>query len=360
MEINRHNYETYFLLWIDRELSVAEQEAVALFVAENPDLAEELALLQDAKLPQDGEELFFPDKASLLKQESAGISLNNYTEYFLLYVDGELSPAEQQQTELFVLQHPQLQPEFLLFQQARLPQEQVVFPDKSVLYRKEQKEKPVVFMMWRRIAVAAVLTGLAFSVWMLVPEDAVQRNSTPLAANAGVKASQSPATANKGSKTQEPLPLVQLPEAVVPQHLAKSNTIAVPVVEKGGSPAAVVSDNSQLMASSGEVTLPANQVSAATETTSAANLQTETGRIGVEDIEVKQFNNTQAQAADNDHADLIKPTVYKELDTDDNSKSLYVGTMEINRDKLRGFLRKAGTIFRSKSRQEDDKIDTNK
>jgi hypothetical protein len=236
----------------------------------------------------------------------------------------------------------------------------VVFPDKSVLYRKEQKEKPVVFMMWRRIAVAAVLTGLAFSVWMLVPEDAVQRNSTPLAANAGVKTSKNPALVNNGSKPLQAAPVAQQPEPVASQQLAKRTAIAMPVVEKNSSPVAPVSDNSQLMASSGEVTLPANQVSAATETLNAANLQTETGRIGVEDIEVKQFNNTQAQAADNDHADLIKPTVYKELDTDDNSKSLYVGTMEINRDKLRGFLRKAGTIFRSKSRQEDDKIDTNK
>lgn len=360
MEINRHNYETFFLLWIDGELSVAEQEAVALFVAENPDLAEELALLQDAKLPQDGEELFFPDKASLMKQESAGISLNNYTEYFLLYVDGELTPAEQQQTELFVLQHPQLQAEFLLFQQTRLPQEQIAFPDKSLLYRKEQKEKPVVFMMWRRIAVAAVLTGIAFSVWMLVPEDTVQRNPAPLAANNRVKASQRTTVANNNSKTLQDAPVAQQPSAVVPQQTAKNNAVAVPVVEKSGSSVAPVSDNRQLIASSGEVTLPANQVSVAAETAETVGLQTEAGRIAADEAEMKQFANTQVQTTDNDHADLIRPTVYRELVTDDNSKSLYVGTLEINKDKLRGFLRKAGTIFRSKSRQEDDKIDTDK
>ena len=360
MQINRHNYETYFLLWIDGELSVAEQEAVALFVAENPDLAEELALLQDAKLPKDGEELFFPDKASLMKQESAGISLNNYTEYFLLYVDGELTPDEQQQTELFVLQHPQLQAEFLLFQQTRLPQEQIAFPDKSILYRKESEEKPVVFMMWRRIAVAAVLTGLAFSVWMLVPDNAVQRNQPQLAANAPVKASQSPAATRNGNKPLQGAPVAQQLTAVAPQQTAKNNPIAALAVEKNGGSVAQVPDNRQLIASSGETALPANQLSAASETAETVGLQTETGRIAAEDVEVKQFINTQVQTADNDHADLIRPTVYKELVTDDNSKSLYVGTMEINKDKLRGFLRKAGTIFRSKSRQEDDKIDTDK
>ncbi|HJV20811.1 MAG TPA: hypothetical protein VJ552_13085 [Sediminibacterium sp.] len=355
MEINRHNYETYFLLWVDGELSVAQQEAVALFVAENPDLAEELALLQDAKLPAD-EQLFFPDKAGLLKQESAGISLNNYTEFFMLYVDGELSSAAQQQTELFVLQHPQLQPEFLLFQQARLPQEHIAFPDKSVLYRKEQQERPVVFMMWRRVAVAAVLMGLAFSVWMLVPEEAVQRTAAPLAANTPVK----PSVVNSGTPLHNNETVGQQPAATVLQQKSRSNAIVIPVADKNAATTAPVSDNRQLMASSGEVPLPGNQAAERTETINAANLQTETNTTALNDAAEKQNIFSQVQEADNDRADLIKPTVYKELDTDDNSKSLYVGTMEINRDKLRGFLRKAGTIFRSKSRQEDDKIDTNK
>ncbi|MBH2003565.1 MAG: hypothetical protein I8H66_02655 [Sphingobacteriia bacterium] len=360
MEINRHNYETYFLLWVDGELSVAQQEAVALFVAENPDLAEELALLQDAKLPAD-EQLIFPDKASLLKQESAGISLNNYTEYFMLYVDGELSSAAQQQTELFVLQHPQLQPGFLLFQQAKLPLEKIAFPDKSVLYRKEQKERPVVFMMWRRVAIAAVLTGLAFSVWMLVPEDAVQKTSAPLAANAPVMPAGKPSAVNNNSSVSlNNGTIEQSPEVVILQQEIKRNTIVIPAVEKSDAVTEPVPDNSRLMAASGEMTLPANQAAERIETVNAANLQAETNTAALSDGEEKQNMFNQVQEADNDRADLIKPTVYKELDTDDNSKSLYVGTMEINRDKLRGFLRKAGTIFRSKSRQEDDKIDTNK
>ena len=43
---------------------------------------------------------------------------------------------------------------------------------------------------------------------------------------------------------------------------------------------------------------------------------------------------------------------------DDEKKSLYVGSLEINKDKLRGFFRKAGSIFRSKSKTEDDKTDS--
>jgi hypothetical protein len=48
-------------------------------------------------------------------------------------------------------------------------------------------------------------------------------------------------------------------------------------------------------------------------------------------------------------------TVYKELDTDDESKSLYLGNLELNRDKLRGFFRKASNLFKSKIKSEDDR-----
>ena len=51
----------------------------------------------------------------------------------------------------------------------------------------------------------------------------------------------------------------------------------------------------------------------------------------------------------------IKPAVYKELDTDDERKSLYVGSVEINKDKLRGFLRKASSLFKGKNKNEEEK-----
>ena len=61
MTINRNNYEHYFLLWVDGELSPEEMVAVERFIAEHPDLAEELALLQDTKLVPE-EQIIFPEK----------------------------------------------------------------------------------------------------------------------------------------------------------------------------------------------------------------------------------------------------------------------------------------------------------
>jgi len=56
---------------------------------------------------------------------------------------------------------------------------------------------------------------------------------------------------------------------------------------------------------------------------------------------------------------IAQQAVYKELDTEDEKKSLLLGSLEINKDKLRGFFRKAGSLFRSKSKAaEDDKTES--
>ena len=72
-----------------------------------------------------------------------------------------------------------------------------------------------------------------------------------------------------------------------------------------------------------------------------------------------KLDNTNAintKIANTNTASLIaQPTVYRELNTadeDDESKSVYIGSMQISKTKLNGFLKKAKKIF-VKSRNED-------
>ena len=64
--INRDNYEEYFLLYTDNELSDAERIAVDKFIKENPDLRGELIMLQQLKLKPE-QNIFFGDKNILFR-----------------------------------------------------------------------------------------------------------------------------------------------------------------------------------------------------------------------------------------------------------------------------------------------------
>ena len=50
MEINRNNYESFFLLYLDRELNPSEMAEVEKFLDENADLQKEFSLLQQTIL----------------------------------------------------------------------------------------------------------------------------------------------------------------------------------------------------------------------------------------------------------------------------------------------------------------------
>ena len=154
--IDRHNYEEFFLLYVDNELTVEQKKLVELFIKDNADLEEELVMLQQSKLlPDDG--LVFHGKEKLMKEENGSlINMNNYEEYLVLYVDDELNGKERSAVEEFAAKHTHIKEELVLFQQTKLQPEEIIFADKQSLYRREEKVR-VINMSWWRVAVAAVL-----------------------------------------------------------------------------------------------------------------------------------------------------------------------------------------------------------
>jgi hypothetical protein len=158
MIINRHNYEECFILYWDNELIASQKQAVENFVKENSDLKEEFKLL--------GETRFTPDNNVQLEEKefllnSSFINITNYEEQLLNYIDDELKNNERKGVEKFVASHPGIQKEFLLLQKTKLqPEAEMVFPDKSVLYRREEKVR-VIKMTWFRVAVAAAIILIA-------------------------------------------------------------------------------------------------------------------------------------------------------------------------------------------------------
>jgi len=371
MIINRHNYEEFFLLYIDGELSATEQQAVDAFVDQHPDLKEELVMLQQTKLlPEDA--LVFSDKSSLFKNiGEETVNSANYEEKFLLYVDEELGNTEKAAVETFVLQHPQFQDAFTLLKQTRLEQEVIPHPNKAELYRKEEEEKPVIYLRWWRIAAAAVVIGLGVALWLLIPQakntvndgfatkgnSPTQRKNTPasLPVNTGNPvvadhstgiASTEPANKEKGNTlftkstqagnytsgndatTEQPSSPKDNDIASVTKN-GNANDLPIPEPRKNNTTmASVVNDPTDVPLHNNDIAAP----------------------------KLKTNNIISTVANNNSNNNFAKPqaAVYKELDTDEEDKTLYVGSIEINKDKLRGIARKVGRLFGNKSKTTDD------
>jgi hypothetical protein len=166
MNINRNNYEEYFLLYADNELSAQEKNMVEIFVEQNADLEEEFTMLKQSVLKPD-HSIILNDKSSLFKGGDEFVNLNNYEEKFLLYADNELNLSEVEETKKFVLSNSSLQNEFTLLQTVKYePDTSIVFPDKSSLYKKDNDDKVIPFR-WKALAAAIVLglglwTGISY------------------------------------------------------------------------------------------------------------------------------------------------------------------------------------------------------
>jgi len=158
MIINRHNYEECFILYWDNELSASQKQVVESFVKENQDLQEEFNLL--------GQTRFTPDNNIQLEKKefllnNSFINITNYEEQLLNYIDDEVTTGQRKEIESFTGQYSVVKQELALLQKTKLqPEAEVVFPDKSILYRREEKVR-VISMTWFRVAVAAAIILIA-------------------------------------------------------------------------------------------------------------------------------------------------------------------------------------------------------
>ena len=190
--ITRNNYEEFFLLYVDNELSSADRQAVEQFVEEHPDLREEWELLLQCRVSPD-ETPVFTGKGQLLKQENPSLinsgpedqlGPTNYESWFLSYIDGELDEPSRQAVVDFARQHPDKSIELQQLQQAvNTPDEAIVFPHKESLYRKEEKRK-IAWLPFARMAAAALVLGavglLVFHPFRII-QPVATRPSTPAA-----------------------------------------------------------------------------------------------------------------------------------------------------------------------------------
>lgn len=211
MNINRHNYEEYFILYLDNELGSEDRRRVEEFASLHPDLKEELDLLLHTKLSPD-QHIVFESKEELMMAGdlSHAINLSNYEEWLVRYMDNELNGEEKAAIEKFISDNPAVKKEWELIQRTKLQPETITFPNKELLYRKEDKVRRIP-AWWRMAAAAAIVVAVGTTALVVINNNNPGKEGTPITGiennnvkkNDGVAKTSTPSNNNQQGSQQQ-------------------------------------------------------------------------------------------------------------------------------------------------------------
>ena len=166
-DINLSNYEEYFLMYVDNELTTEERQMVDAFVLAHPELQLELDLFMNTKLPV--EDISFNFKEELYSKEMKKEVID---ENLLLYLDNELAGTEKTKIEEQLASDKSYQGLYNILLQTKLnPADTIVYPNKKELYRSTHRVVP--FTRFLRVAAAAVIILTAAGLYLTRSDEPV-------------------------------------------------------------------------------------------------------------------------------------------------------------------------------------------
>jgi hypothetical protein len=286
------------------------------------------------------------------------ISLHNYQDFLLRYIDGELNLRETEALLAFVALHPAIAEELEPLQLTKLDieviscpnkallyknifpvivePETIVYPYKQKLFKKEKEKAPVVLLKWWAVGAAAVFLFMMVRFGILD-----QKGGTTLSKNSISK--------NKDSKASTLSVIKNNPTT-------NSSSTNNPVVNNGsGTATKVVTDikNNTLNTIEYAVTqniehqsIPTASMVTARET--ARNMPSYNGDI----IDVKPTIIAEITTEPQEPNEIIET-----IDTEaaSSNRSVMVGAFEIDKDKFRGLFRKVNAIIKNKENNKNEK-----
>jgi hypothetical protein len=160
IHIHTGNYEEFFILYVDRELSDAQMKQVDEFLSAHPGLQAEFDLLVSTRLPKEN---FSFDKTALMAEN---MHPGSVMEDLLLYLDQELPADKKNIIEFELASNKDYQEQYQVLQKTKLDDaETIIFPHKKDLYRQPARVR--VFQPWMRVAAAVMIIATAGVLFLI-------------------------------------------------------------------------------------------------------------------------------------------------------------------------------------------------
>lgn len=343
MKINQHNYEHYFLMYIDNELSAAERAAVSDFIVQYPNYANKLEALQQIKLSPAN--IIYKNKFSLYK-------LSEQDEQSIAYLENEMASKEKEIFENKLFNDIYLQSNVRQWQDCFFtkPTNIEIDPNfKNSLYKKSAQVKPLwattSFKRWASVA-AILVVVIGFSLFKVE-----NKQEAPSFTNInGVKTELNKATdidINNGADINP------TKSSIVLNKIKKGTLLPIINTNVQDQNKKINSNLNSLV--SKNIAAPNNDVGmelvpkAAIDTKTmneSATLSKDIFQISISNVNEETKNNNEA----------ITPTQvqYSNIDTEEEERSIYIANLEINGAKFREISRKITTLFK-RYKPENDK-----
>ena len=166
ININRNNYEEYFIDYLDGNLSYSDKKIFLLFLEENLDLKEELEMFEEEAFVAD--EVIYERKENLKKSSLLTSKNENFDELCIAELEGDLSNEESRQFQEFLKEKFDRQKAYGIFQLTKMsPDKSIIYPDKKLLKHTESK------LFSKRLAIISVAATILIlvAIYLFVPQE---------------------------------------------------------------------------------------------------------------------------------------------------------------------------------------------
>jgi hypothetical protein len=290
--INKNNYETFFMSYIDNELNAAERAAVEAFVLTDSKYAEELAIFEKTKL-----------QASSME----GIEMED---------------------KIFLYRFPEMQ--------ASLDAD-----FKKSLYKKEAPIRKIVFtpnLMRASFAIAALL--ILFIGVQLFKTDTVIKDKTALAItnNASTNSKQTENTISPNEVHEASVNKINNNSAVLSSLpiSKKINKAKITIAESVRANQAGFED---------QATATNNMNTNIINTTEGLSQDSRANEIQKNESQIRS-SSMETMATEEDKIIPVIPTSYKEIDTEQEDRTINIGMLEIDGAAFRGITRRVSALLK--------------
>ncbi len=182
--INLHNYEEYAIDYMLGNLTTNQAEEFAAFLAMHPNIANDILLFETKK-----QELSLQKEPEFnhLKKDINKIKItdSNFEEFCIAYAEGDLNEIATKQLTAYIGENDHLKNELKSYFSLKLKAENIIFPNKESLKKKEHKSLFTRHLWHISTAISAAVILLFF--WVFPLHENIKAPTTELAMTSSFK-----------------------------------------------------------------------------------------------------------------------------------------------------------------------------